>query len=182
MGPWSIRKIPDRGVPRAAQRLGPESRSGPWRCGLLCDGNREGTREAGLPSPRPAASARKRSPPQISRTCAIRSCITACLSAYQSTGGPRLFIPAGSAQDAGLVPRARGPAAPKDAPVSGGPEPIRSGDRSVLGLWGGRFRPRGSGQRFFELEEASRPIKHVVRPAADRAAMRGPERGGGIER
>ena len=97
MGPWSIRKIPDRGVPRAAQRLGPESRSGPRRCGLLCDGNREGTREAGLPSPRPASSARKRSPPQISRTCAIRSCITACLSAYQSTGGSRLSIQAETA-------------------------------------------------------------------------------------
>ena len=30
-------------APGAAQRLGPESRSGPRRCGLSCDGNREGT-------------------------------------------------------------------------------------------------------------------------------------------
>ena len=45
-------------------------------------------------------------------------------------------------------------AAPGSAPVSGGPEPIGSGDRAVLGLWGGLFRPRRSVQFFLELEEA----------------------------
>ena len=55
----------------------------------------------------------------------------------------------------------------------------------IVPFWGSGEAGFGREDRdsgFFELEEASRPIKHVVRPAADRAAMRGPERGGGIER
>ena len=60
-------------------------------------------------------------------------------AAVQHRKGAKLFIQAESARGAGLVPRARGAAAPRSAPVSGGLDPIRSGDRRAPGLWGAGF-------------------------------------------